>query len=144
LISQTVEVTEVNSEYLLLKPVREGCQSCASGSCGVSNIAQLFGNQSRTLKIENHHHLYHVGDVVELLLDEKLFMKSVSMQYLLPLLAMFCFAVVAGLVSQHLVFQLIASVLGLVTGIVISRVVIRWYEYRVDGDHLQIRPLATS
>ena len=144
MISQTVEVRQANADYLLVSPVQSGCQSCSSGSCGVANIANLFGSRPRTLKVKNHAYNYRVGDHVELLLDEKLFMKSVLIQYLLPLLGMFCFALVGGLMTQHLVFQFVLAVLGLVAGIFISRKLINHYEYRVDDIHLKIRSQAST
>ena len=143
MISQTVEVRQANADYLLVSPVQSGCQSCSSGSCGVANIANLFGTRPRTLKVRNHAYNYRVGDRVELLLDEKLFMKSVLIQYLLPLMVMFCFAIVAALLTQQLIFQSIVALLGLVAGIFISRKLINLYEYRVDDNHLKIRSLAS-
>lgn len=134
---------QANADYLLVTPVQSGCQSCSSGSCGVANIANLFGTRTRTLKVKNHAYNYHVGDQVELLLDEKLFMKSVLIQYLLPLMGMFVFAIVAGLITQLLVLQFVVALLGLVAGIFISRKLINLYEYRVDDNHLKIRSPAS-
>lgn len=110
----------------------------------MANIANLFGTRTRTLKVRNHAYNYRVGDQVELLLDEKLFMKSVLIQYLLPLLGMFLFAVVAGLMTQQPVLQLLVALVGLAAGIVISRKLIHLYEYCVDDNHLKIRSLAST
>jgi len=143
LISQTVEVAQAEPDYLVVKPLHSGCQSCSSGSCGVANLAQLFGKQSHLLRVTIHSDKFQVGDIAELLLDESLFIRSVIVQYLLPLLSMFVLVLATTFVSQHLAIQLVGAISGLAIGIIISRYAIRWYEYRLDGEHLRIRPLQT-
>ena len=88
MISQTVEVTGTEPGYLVVKPLQQGCDSCSTGSCGVANIAQLLGSKSRHLKISDEDGQYKVGDLAELQLDETIFVRSVIVQYLLPLFAM--------------------------------------------------------
>lgn len=138
MISQIVEIVESTPDYLVVKPQKTGCQSCSSGSCGVTNFANLFGKQSHSLKISNTGE-FQVGDIAELLLDEAIFMRSVFVQYLLPLFGMFLFVLAATFVSSGLVIQLLGAILGLVAGVLASKYLIRWYESRLDDEHLQIR-----
>lgn len=130
-------------DYLVLKPQETGCQSCSSESCGVSNIAHLFGKRSHLLKIPNPGE-FQVGDIAELLLDEALFTRSVILQYLFPLFSMFLFVFISTFISSLLVFQLLGATLGMVVGIFTSKYLIQWYEYRVDSKHLKIRALPTA
>ena len=109
----------------------------------MSNIAQLFGKRSHLLKIPNTGE-FQVGDMAELLLDEALFTRSVILQYLFPLFCMFLFVFISTFISSLLVFQLLAATLGMVAGIVVSKYLIQWYEYRVDSEHLKIRALSTD
>ena len=141
MISQTVEVTGSEPGYLVVKPLQQGCDSCSTGACGVTNIARLLGSQSHHLRIVDDGK-YNVGDTAELLLDETIFVRSVIVQYLLPLFAMILMVFVASALSQLLVFQLIAAILGLAGGVFVSRYLIRWYEYRLDTRHLRLRPLS--
>jgi len=141
LISQMVEIAQAGPEHLLVKPVQSGCHSCSSGTCGATNLAQLFGKQSHLLKVTRRSDQFKAGDIAELLLDESIFIRSVMVQYLLPLVSMFILVLIASLISQHLVFQVIAAIFGLAIGVFVSRYVIRWYEYRLDDEHLRIQPL---
>jgi len=138
LISQIVEVVEATPDYLVIKPQKAGCQSCSSGSCGVTNFANLLGKRSHLLKLSNSGE-FQVGDIAELLLDESIFMRSVLAQYLLPLFGMFLFVFVATFVSSGLVIHVLGAISGLVVGVLASRYLVRWYETRLDDDHLQIR-----
>jgi len=133
-----VEVVESAPDYLVVKPQQSGCQSCSSGSCGVSNFASLLGKRSHLLKIANTGE-FQVGEIAELLLDESIFMRSVILQYLFPLICMFLFVLLSTLISPALAIQLSGAIVGLVVGVSVSRVVIRWYEYRLDDEHLRIR-----
>lgn len=142
MISQTVEIAQAGPGHLLVKPVQSGCHSCSSGSCGATNLAQLFGKQSHLLRVTAQDEQFKVGDVAELLLDESIFIRSVMVQYLLPLMTMLGVALLASIFSQHLVIEVIAAISGLVIGVVISKYVIHQYEYRLDDKHLRIQPLS--
>lgn len=143
MISQTVEIVESTSDYLVVKPQKTGCDACSAASCGVTNFANLLGKRSHTLKISNTGE-FQVGDIAELLLDESIFMRSVFVQYLLPLFGMFLFVLMASFVSSGLVIQGLGAILGLIVGVLTSRVLIRWYESHLGGEHLQIRHPVTQ
>jgi positive regulator of sigma E activity len=66
-------------------------------------------------------------------------MRSVSVQYLLPLFGMFLFVLAATFVSSGLVIQLLGAISGLVVGVLASKYLIRWYESSLDDEHLRIR-----
>jgi len=142
LISQTVEIIESTSDHLVIRPLKTGCDSCSSVSCGAINFANLLGKRSHTLKIPNTGE-FQVGDLAELLLDESIFMRSVFIQYLLPLLSMFLFLLLATYISSGLVIHVIGTILGLIVGVITSRYLIQWHESGLDAEHLRLRPLAS-
>ena len=138
MISQIVEVVEIRAEYMVIKPVEEGCHTCSSEGCGVSNLSRLFGKRDYSLKVVNTDN-FQAGDTAELLLDESVFMRAVSLQYLLPLISMiFCVAIATWL-SAQLLLQSVSAVLGLWLGIVIARQWIKMSENQVGSEHLQVR-----
>lgn len=142
MITQTVKIVQAEAGYLLVQPLQNGCSSCSSGSCGVTNIAQLFGKPSRSFKITVSDGEFEAGNIIELLLDESLFMRLVIAQYLLPLVSMFVLVLAVSFFSQHLVIQLFATISGLLIGVVVSRYVMHFYEDRLGDGLLRIRSLS--
>jgi positive regulator of sigma E activity len=133
-----VQVVETDSGYMVIKPVEEGCHSCSSQGCGVSNLSRLFGKREYSLKVENKHN-FQAGDTAELLLDESVFMRAVSLQYVLPLISMMVCVMLATWLSVQLPIQAIAAIVGLWLGIVVARQWIKMSENQVGSEHLQVR-----
>ena len=138
MISQIVEVVETSAGLMVIKPVEQGCQACSSGGCGVSNLSQLFGKRDYSLKVANTGD-FQAGDTAELLLDESLFVRSVSLQYLLPLVCMICLVMLTAFITPELVLQSFAALVGLGVGVFISRFLIRLSEDQVGNSHLHVR-----
>ena len=138
MISQIVDVVEADHEVMTVKPQQQGCGSCSSGACGVSNLSRLFGKREYLLKLANHHN-FRIGDTAELLLDESLFIRSVTLQYLLPLMSMIVMVLLVSFVSSMLAIHIIAAVAGLSLGVYLSRHFVRWNENQVGSEHLQVR-----
>ena len=141
MITQIVEVVETHAGLMTVKPQQEGCQSCSSGSCGVSNIARLFANRRQHLRVSNDGG-FKVGELAELSLDESVFMRSVILQYLLPLVSMILFVMLVSFVTHSLVIQSIVAISGMVAGVYIARYLIRQNEHRLDSRHLRVRRLS--
>ena len=138
MISQIVEVVEAHSGYMVIRPLEQGCQGCSSEGCGVSNLSRLFGKRDYSLKVANNEN-FQAGETAELLLDESLFVRSVGLQYLLPLISMILCVMLTSFLTAELVIQSVAAILGLWTGVLISRYLIRWSENQVGNEHLQVR-----
>lgn len=138
MISQMVEIVETRAEYMVIKPLAQGCHSCSSEGCGVSNLSRLFGKRDYSLKVMNSDN-FQAGDTAELLLDESVFMRAVSFQYLMPLISMIVCVTVATWLSTQLLMQILSAVLGLWLGIVAARRWIKMSENQVDSEHLQVR-----
>jgi positive regulator of sigma E activity len=140
-ISQIVEVVESSSGYMVIKPVEEGCHSCSSEGCGVSNLSRLFGKRDYSLRVANIDN-FKAGDTAELLLNESVFLRSVSLQYILPLISMIFSVILATWLTSELVLQSVAAGLGLYAGVLISRHLIRLSEDQVGSKHLQVRRIS--
>jgi positive regulator of sigma E activity len=88
--------------------------------------------------VENKHN-FQAGDTAELLLDESVFMRAVSLQYVLPLISMMVCVMLATWLSVQLPIQAIAAIVGLWLGIVVARQWIKMSENQVGSEHLQVR-----
>jgi positive regulator of sigma E activity len=141
LISQIVEVVDTSSGYMIIKPVEQGCHSCSSEGCGVSNLSRLFGKRDYSLRVSNTDN-FRTGDTAELLLNESVFLRSVSLQYLLPLICMILFVMLASWLTLELWLQSITAVLGLGAGVLVSRHLIKLSESRIDNEHMQVRRIS--
>ena len=133
-----VQVVETDAGYMVIKPVEEGCHSCSSQGCGVSNLSRLFGKRDYSLKVENTGN-FQPGDTAELLLDESVFMRAVSLQYVLPLLSMIACVTLATWLSAELLMQSVAAIVGLWLGIAVARHWIKLSENQVASEHLRVR-----
>lgn len=140
MIEQKVIVTEVTDDYLVLDPVAAGCNSCQQGSCGVASLASLFGKRSRSLRIVNPGG-FSLHEELELLIDEALFLRTVFVQYLLPLAVVFIVIFMAEIFNQSIGIQVMIGSLGLFGGIFLSRFLIRWMETHLFEGMFRIRKL---
>ena len=141
MITQIVEVVETTADTMTVKPQQQGCQSCSTGSCGVSNIARLFGNRQHQLRVINTSN-FKAGELAELCLDESIFMRSVVLQYLLPLVSMILSVMLVSFVTSSLVIQLIVAIFGMAIGVYLARYLIKQNEHRLEGRHLQVRRIS--
>ena len=123
----------------MLRPVASGCHGCSSSSCGVNAFAGLLGKRERLLKIANPGG-YQLGQVVEVLFHERLFVRLVLLQYLLPLISMIVVAVIGGILSNHPYIQIVATVIGLLIGVLLARKLISAMEQRLSGQLVQLQP----
>jgi len=137
-IEQKVIVTQVTDDYLVLDPVPAGCSSCDQGSCGVANISSLFGKRSRAMRIANPGG-FGLNEEAELLMNESFFIKTVLIQYFLPLIATLLAILIAGLVTPMFVIQLAFTIAGLTFGVLVSRYLIRRMETRLSSRAIRIR-----
>lgn len=145
MLSQNATVVDVSPDHLELQPVQAGCNSCStgkSGGCGVANLSALFGQRESTLKLSNPGG-YHQHDEVELLLDESVFMRTVLLQYLLPLITMLLLVVLSNTLFNMLLPDILAAIAGLVVGVQLARFWIKRLHDRLSPENFCIRNLSS-
>ncbi|PKO44495.1 MAG: Fis family transcriptional regulator [Betaproteobacteria bacterium HGW-Betaproteobacteria-22] len=95
---------------------RTACSLCGQKrGCGNAVWGKLLGHQSHTFLAENKINA-SVGDSVVVGVDERAALRSVYYLYVLPLLSMLVFAVVADFYTDNQLHVLLATMLGLVLG----------------------------
>jgi len=95
-----------------------GCSGCSSESgCGTSALAQLFTGTSKAPIKVNKSLECHVGDSVELQLDESRLLQHSFMAYGLPLIGLFLFAIMfSGLAENVLQLSIVMSDVSAIVG----------------------------
>lgn len=97
------------------------CQQCnESASCSTSVLSKFFGNRQIELQLRSDIALT-VGDQVLLGIEEKMLVKLTLLIYLMPLLFMFLFALLGGVLEAYFnldteLLSIILAVTGLVAG----------------------------
>ena len=96
MIEETVRVIAVENDQLLLEAqTRTACHTCsARPGCGTSILSKWVGRRFTRFKVHNSINA-SVGDEVVVGLAETALLKGSVLVYLLPLLAMIVFAVLA-------------------------------------------------
>lgn len=97
-------VVGIEGEAVLVQTQRTtGCSGCSSESgCGTSALAKLFTSTSKSpIRVKNNIRC-HVGDTVELVLDESRLLQHSFMAYGLPLIGLFVFAIGFSKIALHL------------------------------------------
>ena len=141
MLSQTVQVVEATDEYLQLRCIDSGCSTCQQSGCGVMNFAHVFSQSKNSLKVTNPGH-FQTNDQLEVLLDEKFFLRLLFLQYAVPLLLMMVGVLSCGIFFNALWINALAAVLSLCLGMGLSRYWHRYfYRYR-HGNYLALRVLS--
>lgn len=93
-----------------------GCNSCqANGACGTSSLAKMFNYKAPEISVENKIKA-RPGDQVIVSIQDQAMVKGSFLLYMLPLLSMFAFAIVAGGLAKFIgseSIELINTVAGL-------------------------------
>jgi len=123
MLLERLKVLKTDQRYMWLenKP-QSACGSCQhGGSCGVSTLSKVFNfNRNNILKLQNHIKAKQ-DDWVEITIPDSVLLKSSFLVYLVPLLAMIVFAIVAKLLFQ----TELSSIVGAIMGLFLSALVIK-------------------
>jgi len=118
-------IVDIKDGKLLLESQRQStCQSCSVKSgCGTSTIAKVVGNRSaqfvvnKTLDVQ-------VGEQVIVAIEENALVQGSLLIYLLPIIIMLIFGIVAELMFATELLTILSAVLGLLASIVVVRTVL--------------------
>jgi sigma-E factor negative regulatory protein RseC len=132
MIEELAQVTGLKGDKAIVKILRQGgCQGCEmNASCGTGSLGRLIGFKTRPLLITNNQRLI-VGDRVIIGLADDAYILAASLVYLLPLVMMLLFAILADVLLQFGDAAVaIMGVVGLGAGIMTSGRVARRYFYQ--------------
>lgn len=148
MIEETGRVVAVEEDSVWVETIRKAaCDSCASQKgCGHSVLAKLTGgkNHVRVLNPSSNNYSLQVGDDVIIGVPEDVVVIGSMVAYLMPLICMLLFSVVAQLAWESEGYSIIGGMLGLGLGFVL----VRWHFLaRKDNARYQpsvIRPASDS
>lgn len=127
MIEETARVVAVENGQLLLEAqTKAACNACAAKQgCGTSVLSKWVGRKFTRFQAPNTVNA-QVGDEVVVGLAEEAMLKGSVLVYLLPLLAMIGFALIAdGLISAEMEFRdlmvLAAAVAGFAVTLIFAR-----------------------
>ena len=132
MIEELARVKSLAGDKAVVEVMRQsGCQGCQmNASCGTGSLGRLLGFRGRPLVIDNTHDL-RIGDRVVIGLQDNAYVTAAVLVYLLPLLLMLAFAILADVVlrAPDAMVALVA-VGGLAGGIYLSAQIARLYFQR--------------
>lgn len=97
---------------------RTACGICGQKrGCGNATWGKLLGHKSHTFQAQNTIDA-KVGDNVIVGIDEQVALKSVFFLYVVPLLSLIIFSVLAEALFDHQLYVVFAAIIGLLIGFV--------------------------
>ena len=124
MIEEQAQVIALSGDDAIIEMQSQtACQSCEmSGGCGTGSLGRLLGNRRQRLSISNDQHL-KVGNLIVIGLPEKHFIYAGFLMYLLPLLSLFMFSIVANILFDATQWiNVLAALMGLVSGLKLTSV----------------------
>ncbi len=138
MIEEQAQVIEIDGDKLILQAQRQSaCGSCAANKgCGTSLLSKVVGRKFTRFQADNSINA-NVGDTVVVGLPEEALLKGSMVMYIIPILGMFGFALLADyfltVVTQNRDLMIaVTAIMGLVSGSLISK----WYFSSHSGTHL--------
>ena len=129
MIEERAQVIEIKDNVLFLQAqTQSACGSCAANKgCGTSLLAKVVGRKFTHFQADNNVNA-KVGDIVVVGLAEEALLKGSMVMYVIPILAMLVFALLADyfLAADVLYRDLMiaaTSIMGLIWGSLLSK----WY-----------------
>ncbi|KEA65578.1 Sigma factor RpoE regulatory protein RseC [Marinobacterium lacunae] len=137
MIEEVVHVSRVEDDKIWIEASRQSaCSACnAKKSCGQGALSDWMSGSSVELSVVNPAGLRpSIGQAVVVGLEEGSLIKASVLIYMVPLLALVCFALFARVFGASEGQQIVAAVAGLA----VSFPAVRWYTSRAsDGDCYQ-------
>jgi len=118
MIEETAIVVDEKDGQLLLQTQRQSaCQACSVKSgCGTSTLSKVVGNRSSQFVVEKTFNV-NIGDQVVVAIEENALVQGSMLIYLLPILIMLGFGLLAEFIFSNELFTILSSVFGLLVSI---------------------------
>ncbi len=133
MLEESGTVIAIEGDYAVIETQRvSACGHCNVGeSCGTSVLAGIFGNSHNQVRLINHLGLL-VGDTAIIGINQSVLLITAVLAYMLPLILMIAFSVIANLSMLSDGINFIFSLLGLFTGMQITNRIMRNKEYQAQ------------
>lgn len=128
MIEEVGRVISVNGDNLVVETIKQSsCSSCsAQKNCGQSLLAKIGDGRKLQIAVDNPEHLsVKPDDQVVLGVEESTFLSASVLIYLLPLVAMFVFAVMAQFAASSEPVIIVSALAGLLAGFLAARLISR-------------------
>ena len=121
MIEEHAIVREISDQQMVIEVQRQNaCNSCSmEQGCGTGSIGRLLGKRPLTFTLQNQHQL-KPGDHIVIGLTESAYLKAGFLVYLLPLINLFVFAVLADVLFNSEIINVLAAILGLGVGLLFA------------------------
>jgi len=132
MIEEQAQVVEIKGTLLVLQAqTQSACGSCAaSKGCGTSVLAKVVGRKFTRFQAENNIDA-EVGDMVVVGISEDALLKGSVMMYVIPILGMLAFALVADYFLEALIdYRDLAIAASGIMGLVLGSLMSKWYFQR--------------
>jgi len=133
MLEESGMVVAIEGSYAVIEIQRvSACGQCNVGdSCGTSVLAGLFSGRSNQVRLLNHLGL-SVGDTAVIGINQSVLLITAVLAYMLPLILMIAFSVIANLSMLSDGINFIFSLLGLFVGMQITNRIMRDKEYQTQ------------
>lgn len=122
---------------------QSSCGGCESSSgCGTATFSKVLGNKPFRVQVKNPIHA-KVGEQVVIAVSENGLMKGAAMLYMIPLLALFLFALVGQWVMAHW-FGFMQEWVTVVAGVAGAYAVVVWMRRRGWFEQQEMIPVITE
>ena len=126
MIEESGRVVRVDADTVWIETIKQSaCASCsAQKTCGQSLLAKIGDGQRLEIAVDNPEHLnVDVDDQVLLGVGERSFLTASVLIYLVPIVAMFLFAVMAQFAGYAEPVIIAVAVIGLGLGFLATRII---------------------
>jgi sigma-E factor negative regulatory protein RseC len=122
MIEQKAKVVAIDDKTIWLDAQRQStCSGCAAKQgCGTGILENHVGKRFSRIAIEKKDTV-DVGQQMQLAIPEEALLQGAFMMYLLPLLSMFLFAIVAASLGAPTLLETIAGITGLFAGLLLVK-----------------------
>ncbi|MEH6577613.1 MAG: SoxR reducing system RseC family protein [Amphritea sp.] len=139
MIEETGRVVEVNEEAVWVETIKQSaCSTCsAQKGCGQSLLAKVGDGKRLRMRVDNPAYLaVDLDDQVVLGVGERSFLTASLVVYLVPLIVMFLFALIAQQQALAEPMVILFAAVGLCTGFMCSR-----YLSKIMGRSCNYKPV---
>jgi len=138
MIEEQAQVIEIKGSVLFLQAqTQSACGSCAANKgCGTSLLSKIVGRKFTHFQADNSVNA-DVGDTVVVGLSEDALLKGSLVMYVIPILAMLLFALLADyFLAAATQYRDLMTAATAIMGLVFGSLVSKWYFSRQSSVHL--------
>ncbi|MBC8519994.1 MAG: SoxR reducing system RseC family protein [Gammaproteobacteria bacterium] len=144
MVKEMATVVAVDGDKAWVETTRQSsCGSCESSSgCGTATFSKVLGNRPFRVQVENPLHA-KIGEQVIIAISENSLMKGAVLLYMIPLLALFLFALIGQWVMANW-FGSVQEWVTVVAGAAGAYAVVLWMKSKGWFEQQEMVPVITE